>query len=510
MSFAAGFQLGNRMVAEFDEAKRQKVLDERAAKEFARKEQEWSRADVDRARVDEAFGAYNDLQSSGQAVTGNTSGFSDPSARMLYGQGSQQAVDDAASYANVESRRFGLPATHTTSSAPDAGGPPAPTVQMRKATELDRIGALEKLAVARRDVGSMERLGGQRKLAEEDQLFAGALKEYTGAEDQIGGTASYLNTNSKRITMGSPDKDGFVQLSVVRPDGRAEFMNLTRQDQAKLYAAGRLMEVNPARAMELMGSVNKELAAAVAQENGLTGTLATNTNSVADKRAGLDVQRFNAQTSRMNANTSAAAARQRGALDRMGAAQYFEGTDGKMYAAIPTMGKNGLEFQTVPVSPEGVGLRRPGQAAGQKPAKVSEAGEKFMVDGRLMVTDGQGGYIDPKGVLPELRGSALSKAGIPDEALSQIQWNADGTRVGFAGRAYDVRDPKELRALKNDYLRVAGNTVAVEEANRVDHHTSNNPRSGFGPDLTGGVPTGMPSIYAGPDAWEAYRLQQGR
>ena len=320
-SFQTGFLAGQRGYQQVLDNDRQRVLDERAAKEFARKEQEWSRADADRARVDEAFEAYNDLQGSGQAVTGNTSGFSDPSARMLYGQGGQQAVDDAASYANVESRRFGLPATHTTSSAPDAGGPPAPTVQMRKATELDRISALEKLAVARRDVGSMERLGGQRKVAEEDQLFASALKEYTGAEDQIGGTAAYLNTNSKRITMGAPDKDGFVQLSVVRPDGRAEFMNLTRQDQAKLYAAGRLMEVNPARAMELMGSVNKELAAAVAQENGLTGTLATNANSVADKRAGLDVQRFNAQTSRMNAETTAAYRRMLGdaAQQRAGA-----------------------------------------------------------------------------------------------------------------------------------------------------------------------------------------------
>lgn len=518
MSFAAGFQLGNRMVADFEDAKRQKVLDERAAKEFARKEQQWAREDSDRARVDQAFDAYNDLSTSGQAVGTNTSGFSEPSARMLYGQGGQAAVDEAASYANVENRRFGLPTTNTTSGVPETGGPPAPTVQMRPATEVDRISALERLATARRDVASMERLGGQRKVAEEDQLYAQHLKGYTGAEDQIGATAIYLNNNSGRITMGVPDKDGLVQLSVVRGDGRAEFLNLPRQDQAKLYAAGKLMERNPTRALEIIGSVNKELAAAVAAENGLTVSLATNANSVADKRgdmqykrAAIDVQRFNAQTSRQNANASAEDRRQRGAMDRMGAAQYFEGTDGKLYAAIPTMGKGGLEFQTVPVNPDGVGLRRPGSAGGTKPVKVPEAGEKFMVDGRLVLTDGQGGYIDPKGVLPDARTSVLSKAGIPDEALSQLRWNGDGTRVAFGNMAYDVRDPKDLRALRQDIARLAGNTIAVEEANRRDVHTSNDPSRGFGPALTVQPPAGMPNIYTGtPQEWQNYRNQQGR
>lgn len=296
MSFAAGFSLGNRMVGEIEDAKRQKMLDERAAKEFARKEQEWSRADNERASVDRAIGDYQDMMASGQAVAQNSSGFSPASARMLYGQGGQQAVDDAASYANVESARMGLPLTNRTSLPADPAAAPTPTVTMRQATPLDRIRGLEGIALAKKDVASMERLGGQRQLAEEDAFIADAMKSYKGTEDQIGGTASYINANSKRVTMGAPGKNGFVPLSVVGTDGRAEFLNLSKQDQAKLYAAGQLLERNPTRALEIMSSVNKELASAIAQENGLVGKLATNANDVAYKGGQLAVAQQNADT----------------------------------------------------------------------------------------------------------------------------------------------------------------------------------------------------------------------
>ena len=295
-AFATGFMAGQRGYQQVLDNDRQKVLDERAAKEFARKEQEWSRADTERASVDRAISDYQDMVSSGRAVAQNSSGFSDGSARMLYGQGGQQAVDDAASYANVESARMGLPLTNRTSLPADPTAAPTPTVAMRQATPLDRIRGLEGIALAKKDVASMERLGGQRQLAEEDAFIADAMKSYKGTEDQIGGTASYINANSKRVTMGAPGKNGFVPLSVVGTDGRAEFLNLSKQDQAKLYAAGQLLERNPTRALEIMASVNKELASAIAQENGLVGKLATNANDVAYKGGQLAVAQQNADT----------------------------------------------------------------------------------------------------------------------------------------------------------------------------------------------------------------------
>ena len=295
-SFATGFLAGQRGYQQVLDNDRQKVIDERAAKEFSRKEQEWTRADTERNAVDRAFSDYADLEKSGQAVGMNTSGFSDGSARMLYGQGGQQAVDDAASYANAENARFGLPMANRTSLAADPAAAPSPTVGLRKATNLDRIRGLEGIALARKDVSSMANLGAQRQLVEEDAFIADAMKSYTGTEDQIGGTASYINANSKRVTMGAPGKNGFVPLSVVGTDGRAEFLNLSKQDQAKLYAAGQLLERNPTRALEIMSSVNKELASAIAQENGLVGKLATNANDVAYKGGQLAVAQQNADT----------------------------------------------------------------------------------------------------------------------------------------------------------------------------------------------------------------------
>jgi hypothetical protein len=129
-----------------------------------------------------------------------------------------------------------------------------------------------------------------------DEIIKSSIKEYTGAPEQIESTARYLNQNSARISMGSPDAKGFVRISVVAADGTADFIKLTRQDQAQLYAAGRLLEINPTKALEMMGGVNKNLAAAIAQENGLVGQLTNNANDVAYKGGQLGVAQQNANT----------------------------------------------------------------------------------------------------------------------------------------------------------------------------------------------------------------------
>ncbi|MFM7013320.1 MAG: hypothetical protein ACKO0Z_28990, partial [Betaproteobacteria bacterium] len=62
----------------------------------------------------------------------------------------------------------------------------------------------------------------------------------------------------------------------------------------------------------------------------------------------------------------------RGNLDRMGAAQYFEGKDGNTYASVPVMGKQGLTFETVQVNQPGVKFNKLGGAGNGKPVKVEE------------------------------------------------------------------------------------------------------------------------------------------
>jgi len=129
-----------------------------------------------------------------------------------------------------------------------------------------------------------------RKMADDD-LVAAKVKEYKGTDEQIGATAQWLNETSKRITMGDPDKNGLVRVSVVGPDRRAEFLKLSRADQARLYAAGHLLERNPEQALQMMAGINKTLAEAVAAENNLTSLLAGNTNDVASKGQSMTLAR---------------------------------------------------------------------------------------------------------------------------------------------------------------------------------------------------------------------------
>ncbi len=129
-----------------------------------------------------------------------------------------------------------------------------------------------------------------RKMADDD-LVAAKVKEYKGTDEQIGATAMWLNETSKRITMGDADKNGLVRVSVVGPDRRAEFLKLSRADQARLYAAGHLLERNPEQALQMMAGINKTLAEAVAAENNLTSLLAGNTNDVASKGQSMTLAR---------------------------------------------------------------------------------------------------------------------------------------------------------------------------------------------------------------------------
>jgi hypothetical protein len=117
---------------------------------------------------------------------------------------------------------------------------------------------------------------------------------YTGARDQVGAALGQINKTSPRITASAPDKRGFVRLSVVDPskdDGEATFLKLSKADQAKVWAGAQMMQRNPRRGLEIIGEVNRTLAAAVAADNNLTTTLASNANDLVDKGLRADLSR---------------------------------------------------------------------------------------------------------------------------------------------------------------------------------------------------------------------------
>lgn len=179
--------------------------------------------------------------------------------------------------------------------APDVGLraaiPAAAGVSLKAAPNRGEAEALlGRIALLKGDLTGFRTAQTNQRTIQEDDLFATKLKEYKGTDDQVASTAAYLNNNSRRLTMGTPDKNGLVQLAVAKDDGTASFLNLSKQDQAKLYAAGHLLELNPTKALEMMAGVNKELAAAVAADNGLTANLTSNSNDVAGKSANITHQ----------------------------------------------------------------------------------------------------------------------------------------------------------------------------------------------------------------------------
>lgn len=169
----------------------------------------------------------------------------------------------------------------------------------------------------------------------------------------------------------------------------------------------------------------------------------------------------------------------RGQMDKMGATQYFTGDDGNLYASTPVFGKQGLQFETTQVNPDKVKFQKPGtEGKDMKPGKVAEEGEKATIAGQLRIADGLGNWVPagpngkPLGVLPSERAKFLEKADLPANVIPQLPWNTNGTEVMFGGKAYDVKNPADLKELKSDYKRLGANTIAVEEAQKVNPHQS--------------------------------------
>lgn len=217
-------------------------------------------------------------------------------------------------------------------------------------------------------VAGAERTERKGALDEEtDTLIGTHLKAYKGTADQIGPTAQFLNTTSRSVTMGMPDKNGIVPLSLVRPDGQASFLQLSKADQAQLYAAGQIMEKNPQRALDMIGKVNKELAGVIAAENKTTvdATNANNNGAYHSGALGLQAQR----------NAIAAQQAQNSSYQLYAPQQGYQvGPDGQMTPTITGLQLNkrggGLEPVSVPL--QGQNFIPAAALAPEKLAKVAE------------------------------------------------------------------------------------------------------------------------------------------
>jgi len=307
-AFDKGFSFGLGAWQQAMDNKRQDEKDERAKKEFSWREKDRARVDDERGREDAAWGALGPTAGVTPPAPAVATAVQTPPQTSAPAESASHAVEQSTSRVPLAASGTALPeAPPATASAPVRQGVTA-AFATPLASRGAQLRALEGVAIARRDAGSLERIGAARQSAEEDEFIAQAIKGYTGAEDQIGTTALHINGTSKSITMGAPDKNGVVQLAVVTPDRRAQFMSLSRDQQARLYAAGQLMERNPTRALREISEVNKPLAEALAVESGLVTKAAGSNNQAAfnardDDRA----DRQQAEVSRHNRATESIA-----------------------------------------------------------------------------------------------------------------------------------------------------------------------------------------------------------
>jgi len=137
----------------------------------------------------------------------------------------------------------------------------------------------------------------------------------------------------------------------------------------------------------------------------------------------------------------------------------------------------------------------------EKPVKVEEAGVQYKMGGKLMQTDGLGGFISAKGVLPEARPAALKAAGVSDNNASRLIWSNDGDAVMFNNEEFDIRDKRDMKKLKealDDYDVLQGR-IAEEERRRSNPTGPSGFQgartTGLGPASSYGVAPGAPSIY---------------
>lgn len=304
-AFQAGFQMGQSAYQQAQDNKqreleneRRRTLDERATTEFDNRQTDRA-TELDKQAKINALGLQLTRPNAGNYTMGAAP--QGPGLRMGAApqhqlvDPSEAVVPDAAS----------APISLTPQQTPAPAGPGMrmqgqsdPGVKAPQlvtpmggytANPVPTRGAAEDIMAQRAllrgdDSGYRAAQSNKRAFEFEDQ-HASHIKDYTGSAEQMEATMLYLNRTSKAVTMGAPDKNGLVRISVVKPDGTAEFMKLSKQDQARLYAGGKMMPVDPVKAIELMASVNKELAAAVAAENGLVGTVTSNNNDVASKSA---------------------------------------------------------------------------------------------------------------------------------------------------------------------------------------------------------------------------------
>ena len=514
-----GFKTGGDM---YDASERNRLLQarleiERAQEARANEEFGWRR-DAQR-RDDDAFNAYSNTAA---GITPDTQGSLQRTYGLTPGQTAGLIQKGGAAGLQAKLASYDQPDSYDLQNAPAAGVQPrftADQVQTKEPSRLDLEKAMGSLALARRDIKGMRDSQAAQRTIQIDDITASVMKTPI---KEIEAQAGDLNMSGYPLLYTGKTKDGYTFLKTEN-DGKtpipgSEFK--LNEAQLRQLALAHALGTGGfgTEAMASLTSAHKDIGDHVGKWNTAMAQIATSGNQAA---TGQETARHNREDERLKGvhyGIMGDYYKARTGLDRMGAAQYFQGADGNTYAAIPTMGKNGLQFQTVQVNDPGIKLSKMGNGQGLKPVDVKEEGTKVMIGDRLMIADGMGGYIPagptgtPLGYLPSQRPGVMKQHGIPDNLQGRLQWSSDGTGLRLGNREYDPRSSADMKALIKDAANYDDTQMRIDESMRT---RMNPPQPGglaFGPRITyPNVDPRMPGLFASEDEWARYRaIQNGR
>lgn len=310
-AFQEGFQIGTGMAQNARKAKLDadefELRKQQAARSMELQDQQITSGQRQlrlNSQLDDENAGIRSFVNNG-SMTGNRSGFSDDSARMLYDQGGPGAVDNAASHANVENARMGLAPTNTTGGVDSRGYDPS---------NLDDQAGLNKrlmsVAALKGDSQGLLQLQDKNKELAETKVFNDAIKQFSVNPDSFTEYTRWLNQNNPMIT-AAPAKDprtgqltGY-NIMTVGPAGDATHKFISPSQAAQLAGATALMRVNPTKALSLIAQVDQGLAASVAAQNAANEKVGTSNNQAVhfgnEDKVGLE----NAQSNRITAGAHA-------------------------------------------------------------------------------------------------------------------------------------------------------------------------------------------------------------
>lgn len=350
-------------------------------------------------------------------------------------------------------------------------------IPKRAASRRDMLDARKNIAVAAQDYGSLGKLEEESRGVEWDDTFAKHYKSYSGSPEQIADAAKHINTNSKAITLHEPDKQGFRQMSVVSPDGTATLLKLGKHDQAQLWAASQMMDLDPQKALAIMHGIDKNLAAAVAAENGIVDKVGQHQNTMAYNKGQLaEAQQRTAIAA--GARSDANKARERENWAPIGAS---EDDKGLLFLNRQT-GRTEVRPLPAGTSAKDLFAKLTGKKGSSEDGftKVPEDGSKVRDSRGNVFTYSDGEPIMRGGIAPKERPTVMKKLNLPAQAETLLKWEPGGRYVTVPDdndTLYDLVNEPDL--VRKALDRVIVSTQAAGEMQRRGGFT---PRYQAGPE----------------------------